>query len=268
MKNDGIEKGHHHHGQGGFGQSHTSGESARALFEADVTNATTANSVLFDCTYHPSLRVGANSLAASDGKRLGHTTVAPVICAFSLRASGLPTRCRSSTSPTPRTKRLPANTTMTRLLFSLLPLSLIVLLLGAISTWHSADAFITSPYRRRDARIHRSPILQAIKLVEKEATDILDVVITQPVPQPGAVAALSATTTTDRDQSSGNDTVALLVVQQQQEEMKNNNALDGLLWRAVVVVLCAVWASNFPAIKLIVAEPGAFAMVYLLVSDR
>jgi hypothetical protein len=149
---------------------------------------------------------------------------------------------------------------MTHLLFSLLPLSL-VLLLGAIRPWHSADAFITSPYHRRDARIlNRSPLLQAIKLVEKEATDILDLVITQP-PLPGAVAALSAATTTDRDQS-GDDAVALLVAQQQQhleeETTKNSNALDGLLWRAVVVVLCAVWASNFPAIKLIVAEPGAF----------
>jgi hypothetical protein len=110
--------------------------------------------------------------------------------------------------------------------------------------------------------------LQAIKLVEKETTDILDVVITKP-PLPGAVAALSATTTTDRDER-GDDAVALLGAQQQEEEVesKNNTALDGLLWRAVVVVLCAVWASNFPAIKLIVAEPGAFLLRFVCWSDR
>eukprot|EP00977_Amphora_coffeiformis_P009725 scaffold2243_cov165-Amphora_coffeaeformis.AAC.5 len=38
---------------------------------------------------------------------------------------------------------------------------------------------------------------------------------------------------------------------------------DGnLLWRGVVVVLCAVWASNFAAIKLVVAEPGVDSSLY------
>jgi len=38
---------------------------------------------------------------------------------------------------------------------------------------------------------------------------------------------------------------------------------SGLLWRGVVVVLCALWASNFAAIKLVVAEPGMFRCIRL-----
>lgn len=34
------------------------------------------------------------------------------------------------------------------------------------------------------------------------------------------------------------------------------------LWRGVVVALCAIWASNFAVIKLVVAEPGVDSSVY------
>lgn len=43
--------------------------------------------------------------------------------------------------------------------------------------------------------------------------------------------------------------------------LQQNNGADwigGLAWRGVVVVLCALWASNFAAVKLITAEPGEF----------
>lgn len=41
-----------------------------------------------------------------------------------------------------------------------------------------------------------------------------------------------------------------------------NNGLEGLIWRGAVVFLCAVWASNFPAIKLVVAEPGVDSLLF------
>jgi hypothetical protein len=34
------------------------------------------------------------------------------------------------------------------------------------------------------------------------------------------------------------------------------NVLGGIFWRGVVAILCALWASNFAAIKLVTAEPG------------
>ena len=42
------------------------------------------------------------------------------------------------------------------------------------------------------------------------------------------------------------------------EELTGNN----LVWRAVVVALCAVWASNFAVIKLVVAEPNVDSSLY------
>ena len=46
----------------------------------------------------------------------------------------------------------------------------------------------------------------------------------------------------------------------------NANAADdatgGLFWRGVVVVLCALWASNFPVAKLIMSEPGVDSSLY------
>lgn len=37
---------------------------------------------------------------------------------------------------------------------------------------------------------------------------------------------------------------------------------DGLLWRGAVVILCALWASNFAVAKIILAEPGVDASLY------
>ena len=37
---------------------------------------------------------------------------------------------------------------------------------------------------------------------------------------------------------------------------------SGLLWRGVVVILCALWASNFAAAKLIMGEPGVDSSLY------
>lgn len=40
------------------------------------------------------------------------------------------------------------------------------------------------------------------------------------------------------------------------------NWLEPLAWRAVIVVLCALWASNFAAAKLVMAEPGVDSSLY------
>jgi drug/metabolite transporter (DMT)-like permease len=40
------------------------------------------------------------------------------------------------------------------------------------------------------------------------------------------------------------------------------NPLEGLFWRGTVVLLCALWASNFPMAKLIMAEPGVDSSLY------
>jgi hypothetical protein len=39
-------------------------------------------------------------------------------------------------------------------------------------------------------------------------------------------------------------------------EDQNSGWVDRLVWRGAVAVLCALWASNFAAAKLIMAEPG------------
>lgn len=39
---------------------------------------------------------------------------------------------------------------------------------------------------------------------------------------------------------------------------------DGLFWRGVVVLLCALWASNFACTKIIVSQPGVDASLYAL----
>lgn len=40
------------------------------------------------------------------------------------------------------------------------------------------------------------------------------------------------------------------------KQSKDDDWIGGLAWRGVVGVLCALWASNFAAAKLILAEPG------------
>ena len=42
------------------------------------------------------------------------------------------------------------------------------------------------------------------------------------------------------------------------------NWLEPIAWRAVIVVLCALWASNFAAAKLVMAEPGVDSALYAL----
>ena len=43
---------------------------------------------------------------------------------------------------------------------------------------------------------------------------------------------------------------------------KNDGILEAILWRGVVVVLCALWASNFSAAKIVMAEPQVDSSLY------
>lgn len=52
-----------------------------------------------------------------------------------------------------------------------------------------------------------------------------------------------------------------LVLEDEESEM---GAVEGLLWKGSVVLLCALWASNFPVAKLIMAEPGVDSSLYAL----
>lgn len=49
-----------------------------------------------------------------------------------------------------------------------------------------------------------------------------------------------------------------------EEEEKEQPALEGLFWKGSVVLLCALWASNFPMAKLIMSEPGVDSSLYAL----
>ena len=59
-------------------------------------------------------------------------------------------------------------------------------------------------------------------------------------------------------------TVPLLGLDQESNEGNNDLALSGLLWRGSIVLLCALWASNFPTAKMIMAEPGVDSGLYAL----
>eukprot|EP00560_Eucampia_antarctica_P008114 CAMPEP_0197826034 /NCGR_PEP_ID=MMETSP1437-20131217/3045_1 /TAXON_ID=49252 ORGANISM="Eucampia antarctica, Strain CCMP1452" /NCGR_SAMPLE_ID=MMETSP1437 /ASSEMBLY_ACC=CAM_ASM_001096 /LENGTH=425 /DNA_ID=CAMNT_0043426287 /DNA_START=281 /DNA_END=1558 /DNA_ORIENTATION=+ len=45
---------------------------------------------------------------------------------------------------------------------------------------------------------------------------------------------------------------------------EEDNWLAGTFWRGSIIVLCALWASNFPAAKMIMAEPGVDSGIYAL----
>mmetsp|Transcript_21715 Transcript_21715/g.53863 ORF Transcript_21715/g.53863 Transcript_21715/m.53863 type:complete len:446 (-) Transcript_21715:573-1910(-) len=70
----------------------------------------------------------------------------------------------------------------------------------------------------------------------------------------------------------GNETTStkLLSVQTQLPESSSplsqseENWLEPIAWRGVIVVLCALWASNFAAAKLVMAEPGVDSALYAL----
>jgi hypothetical protein len=141
-------------------------------------------------------------------------------------------------------------------------LPLLLLLRGATtSAFHSTNPYIASRHQRQDDRIHRSRLL-AIKLVGEEEAKTSGSILDH------HVATMAATSNDDQEHqqqqgfalsAQSEDNAASLLAAEEGET--TNGAFDGLLWRGVVVILCAVWASNFPAIKLIVAEPGACAFV-------
>jgi drug/metabolite transporter (DMT)-like permease len=48
----------------------------------------------------------------------------------------------------------------------------------------------------------------------------------------------------------------------QQQQFQPPEWLEGIAWRSVIMVLCALWASNFAAAKLVMAEPGVDSSLY------
>lgn len=52
------------------------------------------------------------------------------------------------------------------------------------------------------------------------------------------------------------------VVVAEEEEGAGSLTGDGLFWRGVVVVLCALWASNFACAKLVMSQPGVDSSLY------
>lgn len=53
-----------------------------------------------------------------------------------------------------------------------------------------------------------------------------------------------------------------LLEPQQEEAVPEMSPIEGLLWKGSVVILCALWASNFPVAKLIMSEPGVDSSLY------
>mmetsp|Transcript_20046 Transcript_20046/g.43201 ORF Transcript_20046/g.43201 Transcript_20046/m.43201 type:complete len:552 (+) Transcript_20046:95-1750(+) len=111
-------------------------------------------------------------------------------------------------------------------------------------------------------------------------TDVADLTEYDVLPADVPSSAVVATNGTDDDDKSigfESSTSTLLVtspelaikLESQSEEAAAEakaeaeaNPLSGLLWRLVVVTLCALWASNFAAAKLILAEPGVDSSLY------
>ncbi len=46
--------------------------------------------------------------------------------------------------------------------------------------------------------------------------------------------------------------------------VEKSNWLEPIAWRGVILILCALWASNFAAAKLVMAEPGVDSSLYAL----
>lgn len=74
---------------------------------------------------------------------------------------------------------------------------------------------------------------------------------------PSSVAAV----VDDSSETSMNqkDTMTKTFAKPETQPTANEN---NLLWKAVVVILCAVWASNFAVIKMVVSEPGVDSSLY------
>ena len=74
----------------------------------------------------------------------------------------------------------------------------------------------------------------------------------------------------DNSSNNNNDRNSNIEIAQEYDEGGNNkvttiinkNEKNPLLWRGVVVLLCAVWASNFACAKVILAQPGVTPSLY------
>lgn len=62
--------------------------------------------------------------------------------------------------------------------------------------------------------------------------------------------------------SNGDEDVSLSNASNLIASNTTNNFMESTFWRAVVVILCALWASNFSAAKLVMGEPGVDSSLY------
>mmetsp|Transcript_4940 Transcript_4940/g.11780 ORF Transcript_4940/g.11780 Transcript_4940/m.11780 type:complete len:394 (+) Transcript_4940:43-1224(+) len=74
------------------------------------------------------------------------------------------------------------------------------------------------------------------------------------------IPIISPLSTTLDESITQNDLVEQLESSQQTSTLSND--LPELAWKGVILVLCALWASNFSATKLVVSQPGVDASMY------
>mmetsp|Transcript_4943 Transcript_4943/g.11790 ORF Transcript_4943/g.11790 Transcript_4943/m.11790 type:complete len:393 (+) Transcript_4943:43-1221(+) len=74
------------------------------------------------------------------------------------------------------------------------------------------------------------------------------------------IPIISPLSTTLDESITQNDLVEQLESSQQTSTLSND--LPELAWKGVILVLCALWASNFAATKLVVSQPGVDASMY------
>lgn len=123
------------------------------------------------------------------------------------------------------------------------------------------DAFTIVPCKLQQPKsITRKYVKQSVHFIPPcRATKLDDVIlIKEPkklksVSNPFSAARRSIDTTID------NKKVASIL-----DDEPEPPQIEGLLWKASIVILCAFWASNFSAAKLVMAEPGVDSSLYVV----
>lgn len=136
----------------------------------------------------------------------------------------------------------------------------------------NADAFVSN---QRSQQIGKP-----LNLIQQHGSPVLSTIPSKP----SSIRSLSLKSTTADDELKtrssqnnnllspillGNETSTKPLSAQPSEPSSplppsEQNWLEPIAWRAVIVVLCALWASNFAAAKLVMAEPGVDSALYAL----
>ena len=148
--------------------------------------------------------------------------------------------------------------------------------LCAITHQQYAVAFIvTSPTLTRPKASNSQVVVQAVSTDD----DMVQTRISNTIRNDTTTTELMSMMTGEDNIINTNGELSLLSTQQQQQQQQaqfqqaqdsddNLFALPGWFesaaWRGVIIVLCALWASNFAAAKLVMAEPGVDSSLYAL----